>query len=424
MKILWITNIVFPEAERLLTGSGDLKASGGWMLGAADALLEKSNDISLMVAAVSQKVKDLTKLQGERITYYLLPYGKGNQKRNPDYEPYWRIVKQEVQPDVVHIHGTEFSHGLAYVNACGADNVVVSIQGMTSAYYYYYYGLTKWQILRNITLHDILRGTIFKGQKNLKKRSKSEIEILRKVSHIIGRTSWDRSHTWAINPEAEYHFCNEILRNEFYDGSLWNYDECEKHTIFASQAYYPVKGLHQLLRAMPLILRNYPDTRIIVAGCNIVSRENLNSCIRYSGYGKIISSLILKYNLKDKVEFTGNLNAEGMKREYLKCNVFVCPSTIENSPNSLGEAQILGVPIVASYVGGIPDMMKGDEDHLYRFEEIEMLADRICKVFDERPDTEKMRKVAMSRHNRMSIAKGLMEIYNKVSCQKNLSPGV
>lgn len=415
MKILWITNIVFPEAEQLLTGSGDLKASGGWMLGAADALLEKSNDISLMVAAVSQKVKDLTKLQGERITYYLLPYGKGNQKRNPDYEPYWRIVKQEVQPDVVHIHGTEYSHGLAYVDACGADNVVVSIQGMTSAYYYYYYGLTKWQILRNVTLRDLLKGTIIKGQKDFKKRSEYEIELLKKVHHIIGRTSWDRAHTWAINPKAEYHYCGEILRNEFYDGSLWNYGECEKHTIFSSQAGYPIKGLHQLLRAMPLILRQYPDAKIRVAGGNILAHGSTKELIRYSGYGRIISSLIKRFHLEGKVEFTGNLNAEEMKHEYLRCNVFVCPSTIENSPNSLGEAQILGVPVVASYVGGIPDMMKGDEENLYRFEEVEMLAYKICQIFkNERINAEKAKEMAEKRHNHICNTETLKSIYTSM----------
>jgi glycosyltransferase involved in cell wall biosynthesis len=41
-----------------------------------------------------------------------------------------------------------------------------------------------------------------------------------------------------------------------------------------------------------------------------------------------------------------------MKSEYLNCKVFVSPSPIENSPNSVWDAEILGVPTVASYVGG------------------------------------------------------------------------
>ena len=87
MKVLWITNIVFPEADRLLSGAGELKCSGGWMLGAAGALVE-SGDVSLYVAAVSTSVKSLTRLVGEKITYYILPAGKGNTDYNLEYCPY------------------------------------------------------------------------------------------------------------------------------------------------------------------------------------------------------------------------------------------------------------------------------------------------------------------------------------------------
>ena len=417
MKILWITNIVFPEAERQLTGSGDLKSSGGWMLGAADALLESGNNILLTVATVSSKVKELTKLQGEKITYYLLPYGRGNQKRNPEYEPFWKIVKQDVHPDVVHIHGTEYSHGLAYVDACGADNVVVSIQGMKSAYYYYYYyGLTRWEIIKNITFRDLLRGSPIRGRKNFEKQSAYEIELLRKVKHIIGRTSWDRALTWAINPEAQYHFCNETLRNEFYDGVRWNYNACRKHSIFLSQAGYPIKGLHQVLKAIKLVWREYPDTIIRIAGHDITKDKTIREKIHFTTYGKIILKMIKKLNVTNAVTFTGNLNASEMKREYLNCNVFVCPSTIENSPNSLGEAQILGVPCIASYVGGIPDMMKGDEDHLYRFEEVEMLALKICEVFSmQNVKNDTARFLAEERHNKDRNSSALLGIYKIIT---------
>ena len=41
MNVLWITNITFPEAQALLTGKGSLTASGGWLLGAAGALVDQ-----------------------------------------------------------------------------------------------------------------------------------------------------------------------------------------------------------------------------------------------------------------------------------------------------------------------------------------------------------------------------------------------
>lgn len=413
MRVLWITNILFPEVLVKLSQNNELKSSGGWMLGAAKSL-GSVDDICLCVATVSSLVKDLTKIEGEKIVYYIIPYGKGNLRVNKEYEKYWCKIKSEYQPDVVHIHGTEYTHGHAYLKACGTDKVVISIQGMKSAYHYYYYGISKGEIYKNITLRDFLRGTMIKDKKRFQESSKCEIEMLKMTNHIIGRTSWDKARTWAINPKAKYHFCNETLREEFYDGSVWKYSECEKYTIFLSQAGYPIKGLHQLLKAMPLISRSYPEVKIRIAGTDITKLSRLKDIIHYTGYGRYVSRLIKKLNLSDKVIFVGNLNAEEMKREYLKCNVFVCPSSIENSPNSLGEAQILGTPCIASYVGGVPDMMVGNEENLYRFEEVDMLAKKICEVFATETKGHKSRVQALKRHESKVNTANLVDIYNKI----------
>ena len=414
MKVLWITNILFPEASAVLTGNKELKSSGGWMLGAAKGLIEQG-DVDLYVATVSSSVKTLTKLKGTNITYFLIPLGKGNLRINKEYNTYWQKINSEVNPDVVHIHGTEYSHGYAYMQTCGSDNVVVSIQGLKSAICdYYHYGITKSEIYKTITLRDLLRGSIIHDQQSFKRSAKYEIEMLKSAKHIIGRTSWDKERTWAINPNANYHFCNETLREEFYDGSVWDYKKCNKHTIFLSQASYPIKGLHQVLRAMPIILRHYPDAVIRVAGSDITRTERIRDYMHYTGYGKFINKLINKLNLRGKVIFTGNLNAAEMKSEYLSANVFICPSSIENSPNSLGEAQILGVPCIASYAGGIPDMMIGSEQNLYRFEEVELLAYKVCEVFEREDKQHNMISTALKRHDQKSNSERLLTIYNEI----------
>lgn len=414
MKVLWITNILFPEAAAVLTGNKELKSSGGWMLGAAKGLLEQG-EVDLYVATVSSQVKTLTMLKGSNITYYLIPFGKGNLRINKEYNRYWQKINSEVNPDIVHIHGTEYSHGYAYMQACDCDNVVVSIQGLKSAICdYYHYGITKPEIYKTITLRDLLRGSILHDQLSFKRSAEYEIEMLKSAKHIIGRTSWDKERTWAINPNAKYHFCNETLREEFYDGPVWDYKKCNKHTIFLSQAGYPIKGLHQVLRAMPLILRHYPDAVIRVAGSDITRTERIRDYMHYTGYGKFINKLINKLNLRGKVIFTGNLNAAEMKSEYLSANVFICPSSIENSPNSLGEAQILGVPCIASYAGGIPDMMIGCEQNLYRFEEVAMLAYKVCEVFEREDKQHNMISTALKRHNQKANSERLLTIYNEI----------
>lgn len=414
MRVLWITNILFPEVMEKLTGDKDLKATGGWMLGAADALLAH-DDVTLYVASVSPLVKELTYVEGEKIRYYVIPYGSGNLKINPEYQPYWKQIASEVSPDVVHIHGTEYSHGHAYMKACGAGNVVISLQGLKSEYSKCYMaGLTKGDVLRNLTLKDILRGSILKEQSRFRISAEYEREMISMAGHVIGRTAWDKTVSAAINPQVHYHFCNETLRDAFYDGHLWDYPRCEKHTIFLSQAGYPIKGLHQVLRAMPVILKEFPDAKVRVAGADITKCDTFHDFIRLSGYGKYIKRLIRKLNLQGKVIFTGNLNAEQMKREYILSNVFVCPSSIENSPNSLGEAQILGVPCVASQVGGVADMMKGNEGNLYDFEDVDALAGKVCKIFNDGEAQLSMVKVASERHDRTTNSRRLLDIYNSI----------
>lgn len=384
------------------------------MLGAADALVRRG-DVSLSVASVSPLVDSLVRLQGEHIVYYVIPAGKGNLRENPEYQYYWKMINSEINPDIVHIHGTEYSHGHAFMKSCGVENVIISIQGLKSACSeYYHYGMSTWDIAGNITFRDLLRGTIFKRQRDFRRSARYEMDMLKMAKHVIGRTRWDRACIWAINPETEYHFCNETLRPEFYDGSVWDYDRCRRHSIFLSQAGYPLKGLHQVLKAMPLVLRHYPDAVLRVAGNDIVSTRSFMQKLKLTGYGKYIRNLIKKNGLSDHIEFVGNLDAGQMKNEYLKSNVFICPSALENSSNSLGEAQVLGVPCISSYVGGSVDMMKGNEDNLYRFEDVEMLAYTICKVFadeDRQPD---MRDAGLRRHDPEVNSEALTRIYNAV----------
>lgn len=386
--------------------------TGGWMYSSLKNL-QKFDDLEFAVATVYNGREFVSRLIGNT-TYYLLPIGnKNNQRYLPHLEPLWHRVNQEFKPDIIHIHGTEYTQGLAYIRACGNKGVVVSIQGLVSVYERYYLaGILPKEIIRNITLRDTLRcDNIFKQKKKFLQRGEYEKEYIRSVKHVIGRTSWDKAHVRAINPDIHYHFCNETLRDEFYKHT-WNYESCEKHSIFSSQAGYPIKGLHQLLKAMPLILREYPDTKLYVAGGDITKSK----WYRLSGYASYIKRLIEENGLRDMVNFTGMLSEKDMCARYLRSNVFVCPSAIENSPNSLGEAQLLGVPCIASYIGGVPDMMQNNELCMYRFEETEMLAEKVCTIFSQGSEANVMsRTIAAERHNPTINSNVMHNIYNEIS---------
>lgn len=416
MRVLWVINGLLPEATAKLKGQKELKDSGGWVMSLANEL-SLQDGIIVSVVGITNLVTKLTVVNGERIIYYAIPpIGQGTQYHK-EYEVFFREVCNLVRPDVVHIHGTEYPHSLAALRACGADKTVISIQGLVSEIAPLYYGgIKKIELIRNMTIHDIIRGTLFQQKNDMLRRGEYEKDLLNEAKYVIGRTTWDKSHTWLMNSRIQYFYCDEMLRPEFLEGGKWNYDNCAPYSIFTSQGYYPIKGLHKIIEALRIVKLHYNDVSLRVAGQDFTFGKSIKNNIRLSAYGKYVKGIIKKYNLEDNISFVGRLNAKEMINEYLHCNVFCCPSIIENSPNSLCEAQILGVPCLASYAGGIPDIMRGDESHLYRYEDTGMLASAICNLFEQRGtiDTSKMRRLALDRHNTKTILDKLINIYRSV----------
>jgi glycosyltransferase involved in cell wall biosynthesis len=381
MRVLWITNTIFPLPSKAL--GLPVPVVGGWMYGLAGQLVACS-EIKMAVASAYQG-NDLQILDLDNIRYYLLPC-RVSSSYQKHLEPLWQKVCTEFSPDVVHIHGTEYLHGLACMRACQNLNYVVSIQGLVSIYARYYYaGLTQGDIFKNVTFRDVVRlDTIFHGKRTFDKRGVFEEEYIKRTKHVIGRTGWDFAHSKAINHEVTYHHCNEMLRDGFYSAEKWDIRKKTDHSLFLSQAAYPIKGLHQALKAVALLIKDFPDIKVRIAGHSIINKNTLVNRLKISGYGSYILKLVKRLGLVGRVEFTGPLSEGKMIAEYLNAHLFICPSSIENSPNSVGEAQILGVPTIASFVGGIPDMLSHrDTGLLYRFEEVEMLAENIRQVFTD-----------------------------------------
>ena len=414
MKILWITNCLLPSInDKLGITKG---ASGGWMEAAANNLLKEFSNIELAVVSTWNKI---TSGSVDNLRFYTIPSDIYTRSEN-ERKDIWNNIVNDFNPDVVHIHGTEFSHGLSYLKDVGGDNIVISIQGLVSVIQRYMMAdITSKDIWRNITVHEILTRSMLGLRKRFKQKGENEREYIRNARYVIGRTLWDRMHVKNINSGITYFHCNETLRSSFYDAE-WKYENCKPYTIFFSQATTPLKGFHILLKALPIIKKEFPDVKVRVAGGNIIRNGNFKMRLLQSTYGKILDKLINKYGLKDNVSFTGVINEKTMVQEYLNANAFVCSSSIENSSNSIGEAQILGVPCVCSYVGGTPSIVEdGKTGILYRFEEYEMLAHHIMEIFRNKElasaISKEARVVALERHNALKNTKETFEIYKKIT---------
>ena len=138
--------------------------------------------------------------------------------------------------------------------------------------------------------------------------------------------------------------------------------------------------------------------------------------MRASAYGKYLKKLISSNKLRKKVTMVGTLSCEEMKSRFLKSSIFVCPSVVENSPNSLGEAMLLGVPVVAANAGGIPDMIvDGRDGIIFDNMDYRKLADAILQMWDEPVIAavygDNASKHAAETHNADANYKRLLEIY-------------
>lgn len=177
-----------------------------------------------------------------------------------------------------------------------------------------------------------------------------------------------------------------------------------------------MKGFHYLLQAMPKILEQFPDAEVYVAGADILKAETWKDALKLPAYGKYLKKLIRENNLEEKINMLGRIDAEEMKKQYLSCQVFVCPSVLENSPNSVGEAMLLGVPCVAANVGGIHNILTdGGDGFLYPPGDVDALADSIIEVFTKEAIVDRLsdnaRKHARVNHDADQNYYRLMHIY-------------
>lgn len=423
MRILWVANVKLPIIYQKQGLKNEINA-GGWLDRISQGIIERK-DMELLVCYPYSKAENgkFDNLLFRSLVYEgkAMRIGKLNDEAGISGA---KIILEGFKPDVIHIHGTEFQYDYFFAEAAkrlGIDNrLVVSIQGMVSVYAKHVaLGLPGKVRYANTPREFIGRKNVQAGISNFDRRGKYEEKTIQLTNHVIGRTTWDRACTYRINPKVTYHVGNETLRENFYS-DVWSPETCVKHRIFISQASYPVKGFHLFLEALGDIKKFFPDVSVHVAGTDLMQGNWLNG----SSYAIYIRRLMEKKGVASCVHFCGSLNAQEMKTEMLESNVFVSPSTIENSPNSVGEAMLLGVPVVSSNVGGVMDMIQHtQEGFLYQCDASYMLAYYVMKIFDDRKLALRIGQAAKIRaektHNYEKNLSDLLNVYKEIARKGN-----
>ncbi len=415
MKVLWFTNTPSLGEEKL----SNKPTGGGWIKSLEKGIKENS-DIELGVTFYhSEKIKNFS----YNHTKYFPIYKKVNNKLkryinrifeyyNPynDVKYYLKVI-DEFKPDLIHIHGTEMPFGLIL----GHTNIpiVISIQGNLNVYSYKYFdGIPKQDALRySKIIERIALVSSIDSYNSFKKKSLIEKRILKQTKNIIGRTNWDYRITRILAKESKYFHNDEILRDGFYK-SKWNMEIDKKIMLFTTNGNSLYKGIETLLYTAHLLEEYGLDFEWNVAG--LLETDSI--------VGKATKSR--KINVSRYVSFLGKLNEDKLIEKLLASHIYIMPSHIENSPNNLCEAMILGVPSIATNAGGTNSLLKDRESGILIQDGdpfamagaiIELVSDyERAKIYGA-----KGREVALKRHNKTTIVNDLINIYKSVINEKN-----
>lgn len=427
MNVLWICNMPIPAIASDL-GRTPLNV-GGWLVGLLSVLKEQSN-LKISICFPDDEVKEITAGNVDNIDWYAIPFRKPLGFRpityvmRPDKRLYknMRTIVDRVNPDMLHVFGTELVHSSVAVDVFGKpEKTLVHLQGvLTYILMHAHAGIPEY-VKRRMGIAELFKGTINQQYRIMQERSKYERKLLTETCHIAGRTDWDHAASTALSPGAYYHRYSEILRDEFY-GRSWNIESCEREAIFFSAGMVPLKGLHYMVQALTEIVKKFPNAKLYIAGNRPVTKKigRLKVPPLKPSYLRYVEFLVRKYKLEEKVQFTGTLNEKAMCERYIRSHVFVCASTIENSSNSVGEAMLLGVPTVASDVGGIKNLLIHEkEGFIYPSDEPYMLAYYVTKIFSDDDLAKRLssnsRAHAHVTYNKKETAEKIVQLYSLIS---------
>lgn len=181
----------------------------------------------------------------------------------------------------------------------------------------------------------------------------------------------------------------------------------EKIILYVGRLVYE-KGIQHLIAAMPKVLSNYHDAKLIIAG-----RGGMMDQLRQEA-----SNL----GLNNKIYFTGYLDSKQVQKMYKCADVAVFPSTYEPFGIVALEAMLAGVPTVVSDVGGLDEIVTHGVDGMKAYAgNANSIADSITALlYDHQLATnvaKKAKQKVKEQFNWEKIAQDTHFTYEKAVCQ-------
>ena len=122
-------------------------------------------------------------------------------------------------------------------------------------------------------------------------------------------------------------------------------------TMFWMRSFHPLYNPAMAIRVLALIRASVPDATLVMAGQDL-------------GIQADVESLADALNVRDAVRFVGFLDPAGKSREGDGADIYINTNNIDNMPVAVIEACAMGLPVVSTNVGGVPDLLTDGETGL------------------------------------------------------------
>ena len=343
MRVLWFVNTPSncPGQEH--------PVGGGW-ISSLEAELRQIGDIQLGVSFFGSGSVDfiqdgsvsyfpILRNQGKAAKLYRFFHVSGQDKR--DVSSCLHVIER-FRPDLIHVFGTEKVFGLL----CRETSipVLIHIQGLMgpclNAWVPPGYCLSDYVRADGIDpVHWAMRRRALASNRHAALR---ERDIMRHGRFFMGRTDWDKAYVSLYAPQARYFHCEEALRPEFLAPGE---RRAPSAPIFLTTLSGPLyKGHDVILKTAKVLCETgHGDFEWRVFGVDGIRFAERKTGIRAADV---------------RVRPMGRIPASRLRDELLGCTVYVHPSYIDNSPNRVCEAQVLGVPVIATNVGGVSSIVE------------------------------------------------------------------
>ena len=314
---------------------------------------------------------------------------------------------EEFKPDIVHINNFQRQLSASIIDAIKEKNIPIvmtvhDLNPICPASIMLYNGevcddcITKGyaQCIKK----KCVKGSTLKSTLGVMEKKYYDIhKVFRKIDCIISPSEFNKNQL--VNGKLKYNeivtlhnFVNESERNEYVLGDY----------AFYLGRLSKEKGILNLIEA----IGDIPDAKLLIAGDG-PERER-------------IEAYISEHKLDGRITLLGYQNQDSIHKYITNSRFVVIPSICnENCPYSVLEAMEIGKPIVASRMGGIPELIAdGENGYLYKADDINELKEKLTLLLndDEKVNSfaQKSRELYESYYSPDSYYNELIKIYNKV----------